>query len=73
VHVHGLGDVLHGLIADVLEAELELALGLVVHRVRDADATGLGQPFQACGNVDPVTVEPLLASPRWIPMRNSMR
>ena len=58
-HPHRLGDVLDRLFAQILVAQRQLVLDMVIHRPRDADAARLGQAFQSCGNVDPVPVEPL--------------
>src|SRR5215813_15402953 len=51
-----LGDVFQRLDADVLDRKIELAAGLDQHRVRDADAAGLGHGFETGGDVDPVAV-----------------
>ncbi len=47
-------DVLEGLLADVLESEVEPARGILLHSRRDADPAGLGQRFQTRGDIDPV-------------------
>src|SRR5579864_5819731 len=52
--MHRAGDVLEALLADVLEGEVEAAGGVFLDAGRDADATGLGQGFEARGNVDPI-------------------
>ena len=53
------GDVLERELAQVLEAEVELAADLVVHLAGDADTAWLGQAFQPGGDVDPVAVDVL--------------
>jgi hypothetical protein len=49
-----LRDVLHALLAEILEAVGELAPDMVVDAARDADAAGLGQPLETHGNIDAV-------------------
>ena len=53
------GDVLERELAQVLEAEVELAADLVVHLAGDADTAWLGPAFQPGGDVDPVAVDVL--------------
>ena len=52
---YGLGDVLHALLAEILEAIGDLAPDMVAHAARDADPAGLGQPLDASGDIDAVT------------------
>ena len=54
IHAYRPRDILEGLLADVLKTEIELAGDLIVHARRDADATGLGERFEPCRDVDPV-------------------
>ncbi len=51
---HRLGDVLHGVFADVLEMKGQPVLYLVVYGARNADTSGIGQGLQAGGDVDAV-------------------
>jgi hypothetical protein len=44
------------LVAQILEAEIELVANLVAHDPADADAARIGQGFEACGEVDAVAV-----------------
>ena len=53
------GDVLERELAQVREAEVELAADLVVHLAGDADTAWLGHAFQPGGDVDPVAVDVL--------------
>ena len=54
VDAHRPGDVLDALLAEVLEAEIELVAHLVAHDAADADAAGLGERFEAGSDVDAV-------------------
>jgi hypothetical protein len=51
-----LRDVLHALLAEILEAVGELAPDMVVDAARDADAAGLGQPLETHGNNERVLI-----------------
>ena len=57
VDANGPGDVLDPLLAHVLEGEVEFVAHLVANGLRDADAAGLGEPFQAGRDVHPVAVD----------------
>src|SRR6266851_748401 len=48
------GDVLQRLLADVFEGEVQAAGGILLDACRHADATRLGQAFEAGGDVDAV-------------------
>ena len=61
--MHRFGDVLELTVPQVVELELQLALDLVAHVVRDADAAGLGQALETRRNVHAVSVEPLVLRP----------
>ena len=50
-------DVLDLLLAHELVVERQLVAGGGIDRLGDADATGLGQPLEARGDIDPVTVD----------------
>ncbi len=54
VGAHRPCDVLDLLLAPVLECKVELVANLVAHDPADADATRLGQRFEAGGDVDAV-------------------
>jgi hypothetical protein len=54
---HRPGDVLDLLLAQIIEGEVELVADMVVHRPRHADPAGLGQGFEAGGDVDAVAVD----------------
>ena len=47
-------DVLNGLLAEILERVSQLVTDLLVHRPGDADPAGLGESFQACGDIDAI-------------------
>jgi len=49
-------DILQALLADALEGAIEPTLDPVVHKARDADPSGLGNPLQPRGDVGAVTV-----------------
>ena len=51
---HRLGDVLDRLLAEILELVRQLVADMVAHAAWNADAAGLGQPFEACRDVDAV-------------------
>src|SRR6516162_7007558 len=55
--MHGPGDVLDLLLAEILEREVELVANLVVYHPADADPTRLGKRFEACGDIDAVAVD----------------
>src|SRR5215468_1360595 len=55
--MHRACDVLEFLFASVFKGNLQLTLHLFLHPARNADPTGLGQCFQACGYVDTVAPE----------------
>ena len=57
IHAHGLGDVLDLLLAQEVEAQLELALNRVENRARYADTAPLSQRLQAGRNVHAITVD----------------
>src|SRR5262245_28059711 len=54
VDPHRPRDVLEPLFADIEELGQYLALNLLIGRSGNADAAGLGYPFKASGNVDPI-------------------
>jgi hypothetical protein len=54
---HRSGDVLDLLLSRIVEGEVELVADMVVHRPRHADPAGLGQGFEAGGDVDAVAVD----------------
>ena len=58
--LHRLGDVLQGLRPEVVEHEIDLAADLPVRVVGNADAAGLGEFFQAGGDVDAVAEDIVL-------------
>ena len=47
-------DVLDLLLAEILEAEIELVADLVAHDPADADPAGLGQSFQPRRDIDAI-------------------
>jgi hypothetical protein len=51
------GDVLHPLIAHVLEREAQLVLDVVAHGARNADAAGFGQRLEPRRDVDAIAVD----------------
>src|SRR5205814_6159239 len=53
-------DVLDLLLAEILEGEVELVAHLLVRRAAEADAAGLRQRFEPCGDVDPVAEDVVL-------------
>ena len=57
VHAQRPGDVLDGLLAAIVEGDVELALDLLVDVRRDADAAGIGQFLKARRDVDAVAVD----------------
>ena len=42
------------MLADVFEAEVEFAYGILLDPCGDADPAGFGQCFQTCRDIDPV-------------------
>ena len=58
--MHRAGDVLDLLHALVLESEVELVAHLVAHHPAHADPAGLGQGFEAGGNIDAVAEDVLI-------------
>src|SRR5439155_10578038 len=48
-------DVLQFRLAEILESEIKPASGVFLHPCRNADPARLGDPFEAGGDVDPVT------------------
>src|SRR6266849_9135667 len=56
-HPHRLSDVLNRLLAEVLVAQSELVLDLVMDGARDADAARVGKTFEARGDVDAIAVD----------------
>ena len=54
VDPHLAGDVLQLRLAEILEGEVEPSGGVLLHPRRDADAAGLGERFEASGDVDAV-------------------
>ncbi len=57
VDAHRLAEVLDGVLAQVDEAHVELAVHQAGDLAGDADAAGLGQALQPRGHVDPVAVD----------------
>src|SRR5258708_378888 len=53
-HPHRPRDVLHLLLAQILEGEVELVTHLLVRRAAEANAAGLGQRFEPGCDIDPV-------------------
>ena len=51
---HRLCNVLQGLLADVIEGDIDLAADLPVRIVGDADAAGLGDALEARGDIDAI-------------------
>ncbi len=54
VNPHRTGDVLQLLVAQIVEGKVEPAGGVLLDPGRDADPAGVGQGFEAGGDVDPV-------------------
>src|SRR5712672_1798970 len=54
VDMHRAGDVLDLLLALVIKGEIELVTHLVADNPADADPAGLGQSFEAGGDIDTV-------------------
>src|SRR5262249_15004999 len=54
VRPHGAGDVLDQPLAHILEGEVEFVAHLLAHDAAGADATWIGQRFEAGGDIDPV-------------------
>jgi hypothetical protein len=59
--MHGLGDVLHGLRADVAEEDRYLVDDLLLHRARDADATRQSKALEASRDIDAVAEKVAIA------------
>src|SRR5436190_23575720 len=59
--MHWVGDVLDLLFANVVELNRKLIHDLLMHCPRNADATGLSEPFQAGRDVDTVAQKVALA------------
>ena len=55
-HMHGIGDILNSLIAEVLEVKRQLTLYVFADRVRNAYAAGVGEILQSRRDVDPIAV-----------------
>ena len=55
--MHRPGDVLDLLLAQILEAEIELVAHLVAHDPADADPARLGQRFEPRRDIDAVAVD----------------
>src|SRR5713101_6903691 len=55
--MHRLNNVLDLLCSEVLVAERQLALDLIVHDAGDADAAGVGETLQSRGDVDAIAVD----------------
>ena len=51
---HRPGDVLDLLLAEILEEKGQPVAHLVVNRIGDEDAAGIGERLDACGDVDAV-------------------
>jgi len=47
-------NVLERLLAEVIEDEVEPSCGILLHPRRDTNATGLGQTFETCRDIDTV-------------------
>src|SRR6516162_3871215 len=73
VHAHRSGNVLERLVAQILEGEIKLTRGILLHARGDTDAAGLGQCFEPCSDVHPVSPSSTTTSPTLMPIRNSMR
>jgi hypothetical protein len=54
VHAQRAGDVFEALLAEIIEGGIDLAHSVRMHPAGNADAAGLGQPFEPCGEVDPI-------------------
>ena len=54
---HRPGDVLHRLLAQVLEHDAELVAHRIAHRARDEDAARIGERLEPRGDVDAVAVD----------------
>src|SRR6516162_4850168 len=54
VHAHRSCNVLERLVAHVLEGEIKLTRGILLHARGDTDAAGLGRCFEPCSDVDTV-------------------
>ena len=55
VDMHRVRNILHGLLASVGKGERHLIAHLLIGRAGDANAAGLSNPLQPCGNVHAVT------------------
>ena len=62
VRTHWPGDVLYLLLAHVLERVIEPVAHLIAHDPADADPAGLGQGFQARGDIHPIAEDIVLLS-----------
>jgi hypothetical protein len=56
IHAQGPGDVLDDVLAEILEGQSTPVAQLIPHGCADANAARLGQPLEAGGDVDAVTV-----------------
>src|SRR5208283_3601428 len=56
IDTHRPGNVFDVLLAEILECEIELVTDLVAHDPADADSAGLGQGFEAGGDIDAVAI-----------------
>jgi hypothetical protein len=54
IGAHRPGDILQLLLAEVAERDVEPSGAVLLHPRRDADAAGLGQPFQPCRDIDAI-------------------
>jgi hypothetical protein len=75
-HPQRAGDIFEALCAEIIESDIDLAHSIRMHPAGNADAAGLGQPFEPCGEVDPspkMSPSSTMMSPWWMPKRNSIR
>jgi hypothetical protein len=54
INADGLRDILDGLLAEVFEFKRQFFHDVIVNAARDADTSGVCQPFQTCGDIHPV-------------------
>jgi hypothetical protein len=56
IGTHRFGDVLYGLFSKVIESCAHLALHRVADRIRHRDSARLCQTFEACGDIDAISI-----------------
>ena len=59
MHSYRIGDILHDLFAQVLVAEGQLILDVIMNSASDTDPPRNCQTLEPCGNVDPIPIESL--------------